>query len=208
MIHSQNLTFSYSPEKSFSFPNILCNDRQALLILGKSGKGKTTLLHLLGLLLQPQSGSILVNNQDITTLSAAEAAEFRAGQIGIVYQKPHFVGSLSVMDNILMANYLAKKPQDKKRVLELAVQLGFEEQLAKKPNQLSLGEQQRVSIVRALVNNPNIILADEPTSNLDDDNCARVIDTLRSQSEQIGASLVVVTHDQRLKDTFSNQVVL
>ena len=208
MIHSQNLTFSYNSEKAFSFPDIMCQDRQALLILGKSGKGKTTLLHLLGLLLQPQSGRILVNNKDITTISAAQAAEFRAAQIGIIYQKPHFVGSLSVMDNILMANYLAQKPQNKKRVQELAVQLGFEEQLNKKPNQLSLGEQQRVSIVRALVNNPNIILADEPTSNLDDDNCARVIDTLRSQSEQIGASLVVVTHDQRLKDTFSNQVVL
>ncbi len=208
MIHSQNLTFAYGPEKTFLFPDIQCNNRQALVILGRSGQGKTTLLHLLGLLLQPQSGSIWVNNQDITSLSVADAAVLRASQIGIVYQRPHFVSSLSVLDNILVAKYLAKKTQDKNRVRELAAQLGFEQHLAKKTNQLSLGEQQRVGIARALVNNPSVVLADEPTSNLDDYNCARVVETLQNQSQQIGASLVVVTHDQRLKDVLLNQVIL
>lgn len=208
MISCKNLTFSYSSQKHFSFPDISCADREALLILGQSGKGKTTLLHLMALLLRPKNGEIIINGKDIAPLSAAEAAAVRAGQIGIVYQRPHFVSSLSVMDNVLLPNYLAQKPQDKNHARQLAEQLGFAEHLSKKTNQLSQGEQQRVSIARALMNNPAVILADEPTSNLDDDNCRKVIELLKNQSEQIGASLIVVTHDQRLKDVFSNQVNL
>lgn len=208
MIACHNLTFSYSPQKHFSFPDIVCNDREALLILGQSGKGKTTLLHLMALLLRPDGGQVFINNQDITPLSVAEAAAVRASQIGIVYQRPHFVSSLNVMDNVLLSSYLAQKPQDKARVKQLAEQLGFADHLSKKTNQLSQGEQQRVSIARALMNNPAVILADEPTSSLDDINCDKVIELLKNQSEQIGASLVVVTHDQRLKDAFAKQVKL
>ncbi|RDB06978.1 ABC transporter ATP-binding protein [Runella aurantiaca] len=208
MIACHNLTFSYSPQKHFSFPDIVCNDREALLILGQSGKGKTTLLHLMALLLRPEGGQVFINNQDITPLSVAEAAAVRASQIGIIYQRPHFVSSLNVMDNVLLSSYLAQKPQDKARVKQLAEQLGFADHLSKKTNQLSQGEQQRVSIARALMNNPAVILADEPTSSLDDINCDKVIELLKNQSEQIGASLVVVTHDQRLKDAFAKQVKL
>nr|MCU0339641.1 ATP-binding cassette domain-containing protein [Spirosomataceae bacterium] len=188
--------------------DIVCQDREALLILGQSGKGKTTLLHLMALLLRPQGGQILINDQDIAPLSVAQAAQVRAEQIGIVYQKPHFVSSLSVLDNLLLSNYLAQKNQDKGKAKALAEQLGFGEHLPKKTHQLSQGEQQRVSIARALMNNPSVILADEPTSNLDDDNCQKVVQLLQNQSEKIGASLVVVTHDQRLKDVFANQVHL
>ena len=208
MISCQNLTFSYSPQKRFTFPDITCADREALLILGQSGRGKTTLLHLMALLLRPEGGSVMIGDKDITPLSVAEAAAVRASQIGIVYQKPHFVSSLSVLENVLLPNYLAQKFQDKDRARALAEQLGFAEHLSKKTHQLSQGEQQRVSIARALMNNPAVILADEPTSSLDDDNCGKVITLLKNQSEQIGASLVVVTHDQRLKDVVSNQVQL
>lgn len=208
MIACHNLTFSYSPQKRFSFPDIVCNDREALLILGQSGKGKTTLLHLMALLLRPEGGQVLINDQDITPLSVAEAAAVRASQIGIIYQRPHFVSSLNVLDNVLLSSYLAQKPQDKARAKQLAEQLGFADHLSKKTNQLSQGEQQRVSIARALMNNPAVILADEPTSSLDDINCDKVIELLKNQSEQIGASLVVVTHDQRLKDAFAKQVKL
>jgi lipoprotein-releasing system ATP-binding protein len=208
MLQSKQLTFSYSSTKHFSFPDIHCADREALLILGKSGTGKTTLLHLLALLLRPQSGSVIINQTDMTGLSPAQTVDFRAANVGIVYQKPHFVSSLSVMDNLLLANYLSHKPQQKDRARQLADQLGFGSHLAKKTNQLSQGEQQRVSIARAVMNQPGVILADEPTSNLDDDNCARVLTLLREQSEHIGASLIIVTHDQRLKDEISNQVLL
>jgi putative ABC transport system ATP-binding protein len=208
MLATHQLTFEYSPTKQFAFPDVLCADREALLILGRSGTGKTTLLHLLALLLRPKSGSVVIGQTDLTRLSAAETAAFRAQHVGIVYQKPHFVSSLSVLDNLLMANYLANKSQNKSRARELASQLGFGDHLAKKTNQLSQGEQQRVSIARAVMNQPGVILADEPTSNLDDENTERVVKLLRQQSEQIGASLIVVTHDQRLKDIFQNQVLL
>lgn len=208
MLATKQLTFEYGPSKQFSFPDVHCANRESLLILGRSGTGKTTFLHLLALLLRPKSGSVVIGQTDLTQLSAAETAAFRAKHLGIVYQKPHFVSALSVLDNLLLANYLANKPQDKNRARELAAQLGFSEQLGKKTHQLSQGEQQRVSIARAVMNQPDVILADEPTSSLDDENTGRVVTLLREQSEQIGASLIVVTHDQRLKDVIQNRVNL
>lgn len=208
MLTTRNLTFAYTPTQPFTFPDIDCADRQAMLILGRSGTGKTTFLHLLALLLTPASGSITINQTDLAKLSPANTAAFRAANVGIIYQKPHFVSSLSVLDNLLLANYLAGKPQNKNRARELAGQLGFADQLTKKTNQLSQGEQQRVSIARAVMNEQPVILADEPTSSLDDDNADRVIRLLRTQSEHIGASLVVVTHDQRVKEAFDNRIAL
>lgn len=208
MLVTNQLTFEYGPTKQFTFPDVRCADREALLILGRSGTGKTTLLHLLALLLRPESGSVVIDQTDLTKLSPAETAAFRAKHVGIIYQKPHFVSSLSVVDNLLLANYLANKPQQRQRARELAGQLGFGDQLVQKTHQLSQGEQQRVSIARAVMNQPGVILADEPTSNLDDDNTSRVVTLLRQQSEQIGASLIVVTHDQRLKDVFKNRINL
>lgn len=208
MLATKQLTFEYGPSKQFAFPDVQCANREALLILGQSGTGKTTFLHLLALLLTPKSGSVLIDQTNLAQLNPAQRAAFRAKHVGIIYQKPHFVSSLSVMDNLLMANYLANKPQDKSRARELAGQLGFGDYLSQKTNQLSQGEQQRVSIARAVMNQPDVILADEPTSSLDDENTDRVITLLRDQSEQIGASLIVVTHDQRLKDAFQNRVSL
>jgi len=208
MIASQDLRFSYSATKSFSFPDIHCNDSETLLILGQSGKGKTTLLHLLALLLQPDSGKISLNESSVEQLNASQLADIRAKKIGIIYQRAHFVSALSVLDNILMPNYLSGRKEDKEKAAYLSEQLGFADHLAKKTNQLSQGEQQRVSIARALMNDPNVILADEPTSSLDDENCEKVIGLLKKQSSIISASLVVVTHDQRLKNEFSNRVFL
>ncbi|WP_247232774.1 ABC transporter ATP-binding protein [Telluribacter sp. SYSU D00476] len=208
MITSKDLSFSYSPHKKFSFPDILCNDGEALLILGQSGRGKTTLLHILALLLTPESGDIIIDGHSIRSLSPGQTATVRANKIGIIYQRAHFVSSLTVLENLLLSNYLAGRSQDRNKAAYLADQLGFGEHLSKKTHELSQGEQQRVSIARALMNNPAVILADEPTSNLDDENCQKVVNLLKAQSAQIGASLIVVTHDQRLKDEFSNQISL
>ncbi len=208
MIYSQELKFSYNQDKVFRFPDINCQNKETLLILGESGKGKTTLLHLLALLIKPESGKIVIDDQDLSQLSASDAAKIRSKLIGIIYQKAHFVSALNVLDNLLLANYLANETENIAKALYLAEQLGFEAHLHKKTNQLSQGEQQRVSIARALMNAPKVILADEPTSSLDDTNCHKVIELLKSQSELIGASLLVVTHDQRLKNEFSNQITL
>lgn len=208
MLTCSDLTFAYNNQKKFSFPSFSCAEGDTLLILGNSGSGKTTLLHLLALLLQPSGGSIQINKQEFANLSPKEAAKMRATHLGIIYQKSHFVSSLSVLDNLLLANYLADKTQSKEQAEKLAKSLGFYELLDKPTSLLSGGEQQRVSIARALMNNPEVILADEPTSNLDDENCEKVINLLENQSKNIGASLVIVTHDQRLKDKFSNKIIL
>jgi ABC-type lipoprotein export system ATPase subunit len=210
MIRTQALRYSYTKDthQAFTFPDISCNEGETLLILGGSGKGKTTLLHLMGMLLTPLDGTVEICQQITQHLSVSETVKFRAKHIGIVYQKPHFVQSLSVLDNLLLANYLAGEKVAKQRAESLAESLGFSPHLHKKTTELSQGEQQRVSIARALMNKPSVILADEPTASLDDENCRKVIELLTQQTKEINASLVVVTHDQRLKDVFSNQIHL
>jgi ABC-type lipoprotein export system ATPase subunit len=170
MLSVQNLSFSYQSNKSFNFPDLHATINEPTLILGNSGKGKTTLLHLLGLLLKPESGSVVINDTELTGLSVKETTQFRAENIGIIFQQPHFISSLNVLDNLLVANYLGDKKLQKDKAKSLATELGFEELLNKRINRLSGGEQQRVGIARALMNNPKVVLADEPTSNLDDDN--------------------------------------
>ncbi|MBP6387252.1 MAG: ATP-binding cassette domain-containing protein [Pseudarcicella sp.] len=208
MIAVKNLHFAYSNDQTIAFQNFSCDANKSLLVLGESGKGKTTLLHLLGLLLKPDSGEIFINNKLITQLPNAEINRFRAENIGIVFQQSHFVQSLTVKENLLLVNYLGKQKESIERVQELASQLGFENHLNKKTNQLSQGEQQRVSIARALMNKPSVILADEPTSSLDDSNCVKVIDLLQKQSSEIKATLLIVTHDQRLKQVFDHNIIL
>jgi len=206
MIETRNLTFSYTSQKGFAFPDLQCADDDTLLILGRSGRGKTTLLHLLALLLQPKSGNVIINGTDLSRMKVPATVAFRAQNVGIVYQRPHFVHSLSVLDNLILANYLAGLKPDAARARQLAERLGFSEHLQKKTTALSLGEQQRVGIARALMNRARVLLADEPTSNLDDDNCDRVVDLLTQQAHDVQASLVIVTHDQRLKDRVNRQI--
>jgi len=208
MLACSELSFSYDTKKTFNFPSFSCEKGETLLILGNSGTGKTTLLHLLALLLKPNSGSIKIKEKELALLTAKDASQMRANHLGIIYQKPHFVNSLNVLDNLLLANYLADKKQSKTQARNLAQNLGISELLDKNTSILSGGEQQRVSIARALMNNPDLILADEPTSNLDDENCNKVIELLENQSKNIGAALVIVTHDQRLKDNFKNIITL
>ena len=208
MLACSELSFSYDSNNAFNFPSFSCQKGETLLILGNSGTGKTTLLHLLALLLTPKGGSIKINDQELAKLPAKEAAQMRANHLGIIYQKSHFVASLNVMENLLLANYLADQKQSSEQALKLANNLRISDLLYKKTTLLSGGEQQRVSIARALMNNPEVILADEPTSNLDDENCEKVISLLEHQSKTIGAALVIVTHDQRLKERFKNIISL
>ncbi len=208
MVEIQNLTYKYKKGELINFPSFSVKKGNTLLILGKSGVGKTTLLHLLGLILKPQNGAISINNIAINSLNNKQLGEFRAKNIGVIYQKPHFITALNVKENLYLGNYLAGSPLAESHVFELANTLGFVELLNKKTTQLSLGEQQRVGIARALMNNPLLILADEPTSSLDDENCDAVIQLLKEQSKKIGACLIIVTHDQRLKNVFDNQITL
>ncbi|KOS06444.1 ABC transporter ATP-binding protein [Flavobacterium akiainvivens] len=208
MIHTKSLHFSYGKGTDFNFPDITASSGDSLLITGGSGRGKTTLLHLLGGLLRPQSGQVVVEGTDIATLSEKKLDTFRGKNIGLVLQQNYFVASLSVLENVVLASWLATGKQAETKAKELLEQLGLKGQEHKLPSQLSIGQQQRVSIARALINEPKLLLADEPTSSLDDENAYTVADMLSGLAKQFGTALVIVTHDQRLKDRFPNQISL
>ena len=207
MIKTESLKFSYDGKKYFDFPDINLDSGENLLIIGNSGIGKTTLLHLLAGILKPESGSINISGTDISKFSDTELDKFRGDNIGIVFQKPHFISSLTINDNLKLAQYLSrsKTSGDAKKILE---SLNIEDKYQQKPNQLSEGEKQRASIALALINSPSLILADEPTSSLDDFNCDNVIKLLKTQAKDHKAQLIVITHDARLKKHFKNNLNL
>lgn len=207
MIQTKNITFSY-PNVNFHFPDITVSPGKALLITGGSGKGKTTLLHLLGGLLAPQTGGIQIGSTQIGSLSSRAMDQFRGANIGLVLQQSYFIAALSVLENIVLASWLATGRKEYEKARVLLSQLDLEAQAEKLPSQLSIGQQQRVSIARALINDPKLLLADEPTSSLDDENAAKVASLLTDLSAKHQASLIIVTHDQRLKDRFENHISL
>ena len=179
-----------------------------MLILGTSGVGKTTLLHLLGGILTTQQGNININGTEINKLTGSELDNFRGRNIGIVFQQNHFVHSINVLENVLLAQSMAGKPTDKKLCMNLLERLNIGDKATKKIKNLSQGEKQRVAIARALVNGPKLILADEPTSALDDINCTEVLSLLEEQAKAVGSALIVVTHDTRLKDKIAHRIIL
>ena len=207
MISTKGLNFKYNEQSSFSFPDINLGKDENLLIIGSSGIGKTTLLHLLAGLLESNSGSINLYGQDISKLTQHQIDKFRGQNIGIVFQKPHFVNSLTVKENLQLAQYLGNK-KDQNRIIDILSSLDILDKENKKPKKLSQGEKQRASIAMAIVNSPKLILADEPTSSLDDENCDRVIKLLKKQASEFKAQLIVITHDNRLKKHFKKSIKL
>ena len=207
MIRTKGLNFKYNDQASFSFPDINLGKDENLLIIGSSGIGKTTLLHLLAGLLESNSGSIELYGQDISKLTQHQIDKFRGQNIGIVFQKPHFVNSLTVKENLQLAQYLGNK-KDQNRIIDILSSLDILNKENKRPKKLSQGEKQRASIAMAIVNSPKLILADEPTSSLDDENCDRVIKLLKKQASEFKAQLIVITHDNRLKKHFKKSIKL
>jgi ABC-type lipoprotein export system ATPase subunit len=208
MLQTKGLQYQYENAPILSFPDIQCEKGDNLLILGQSGCGKTTLLNLLAGLLTAQHGEININGQNINTLSTRQLDRFRGKNIGIVFQKPHFVQAITVLENIMLASKLAKSDASKQRALYLLQKLGISHKAGSYPKALSSGEQQRASIARALLNRPALLLADEPSSALDDFHCEQVIGLLRDAALEDGATLVVVTHDQRIKNIFPKTIQL
>ena len=207
MIRTKELKFSYNNQVSLNFHDISLNKNENLLIIGSSGIGKTTLLHLLAGLLKSSSGSIELFGKEISELSSHQLDRFRKNNIGIVFQRPHFVNSLTVKENLQLAQYIANK-KDNNRIENILKNLNIFDKSNKKTNQLSQGEKQRASIALAIVNSPKLILADEPTSSLDDDNTFNVIKLLKKQASDFGAQLIVITHDKRLKKHFKKHIEL
>jgi len=208
MVKINGLTYNYSSEIQLKFPDFSLSKGEQALILGQSGCGKTTLLHLLSVLLKPNSGDVNIENEDISKMSGAVLDNFRGANIGIVFQTAHFIEALTVKENLTLTQTLAGKSKDIDKIKKLLADLGVESKLNAKLNALSVGEKQRVSIARALVNSPALILADEPTSALDDKNCNAVLKLVREQAKKHNSTLLIVTHDNRLKDQFDKRVEL
>jgi len=169
-----------------------------LAIIGPSGSGKSTLLHMLGGVDRPTEGKVFVDNTDMYSLNETQLAVFRRRQIGLIYQFYNLIPVLTVEENITLPILLDGHKVDKKQLLELVTTLKLEKRLEHLPNQLSGGQQQRVSIGRALMSHPSIILADEPTGNLDSKNSKEIIDLLILFNKVYKQTLIVITHDERI----------
>ena len=199
MFAVQNLRHAYNGQDVLRVESWQAEQGAHWLLLGSSGSGKTTLLHILAGILKPTAGSVTIAGQDLGALAAAGLDRFRGRHVGIVLQQLHLIASLTVADNLLLAQYLAALPQDRSRVREVLASLDLADKGDAWPHELSHGQAQRVAVARAVINRPQLLLADEPTSNLDDARCGQALDLLESQARACNATLVIATHDQRTR---------
>jgi putative ABC transport system ATP-binding protein len=207
MLEIKNLSFNYG-QHPISFPDWKVMSNGQALILGNSGSGKTTLLHLISGLLKPSGGSISINGQSLDELSQKKLDRFRGENIGIVFQRPHLIKSLTVLENLELSVHLSGKRVEKNKYGQILESLNILEYKNRMIHQLSEGQAQRVSIARAVIHDPVLLAADEPTASLDDQNCERVLKLLKNQAQERNAMLIIATHDQRIKGEFSNQITL
>lgn len=174
------------------------NKGEFVAIIGPSGSGKSTLLHMLGGVDQPTSGKVFVDNTDIYNLNETQLAIFRRRQIGLIYQFYNLIPVLTVEENITLPILLDGHKVDQDHFNDIVQTLGIKNRLEHLPNQLSGGQQQRVSIGRALISNPSLVLADEPTGNLDSENSKEIIDLLKMFNRTYNQTLIMITHDDRI----------
>jgi putative ABC transport system ATP-binding protein len=208
MIQTSKLSFQYPGQSPMPFPDIECGNKEHALILGPSGTGKTTLLHLLGGLLSPVAGEIIIGQTPVHTMKGHALDAFRGKKIGIIFQKPHFIRSLTAIENLLLTQSLSGQSPDRKQAQSLMDRLAIGPKAHKKTHTMSIGEQQRLAIARALINRPILILADEPSSALDDINCQKMIELLLHVANEENSNLIIVTHDSRIKHMIEKKILL
>ncbi|HKG05502.1 MAG TPA: ATP-binding cassette domain-containing protein [Pedobacter sp.] len=208
MITLKSVSHEYPSGHRIAFKDWTIQDGEQWILLGSSGSGKTTLLHILTGILKPVEGQVIIDRTSIFNLRAKELDQFRGRNIGIVFQRPHLIKSLSISENLLMAQSFAKLPENLERVHEVLDSLGIADKKNAYIRELSQGQLQRVSIARAVINRPALLIADEPTSSLDDKNTAAVLELLIKQSVLNHATLIVATHDKRVKEAFTNMYEL
>jgi putative ABC transport system ATP-binding protein len=208
MLSLKSVSHSYNKKDVLNFRDWNINRGENWLLLGESGSGKTTLLHILTGIIKPSKGQVLINEIDLYRLSSRELDRFRGRHIGLVFQQPHLIKSLTVEENLKLAQTFAKLPEDKIRIKEVLSELGIDQKMKNYPSELSQGQLQRASIARAVLNKPALLIADEPTSSLDNKNAEIVINLLLKLSESSNFTLVVSTHDDRVKEAFSKEYLL
>lgn len=202
IVKVENLTKTYgkgeTEVKALDNVSFAISQGEFVAIVGSSGSGKSTLLHLLGGVDLPTSGKVLIDNTDIYSLNESQLAIFRRRHIGLIYQFYNLIPALNVEENITLPQLLDRQKVDKGRLNELVQTIGLQNRLGHLPNQLSGGQQQRVSIGRALINSPAIVLADEPTGNLDSKNSRDIIDLMKMSNKKYHQTLVLITHDENI----------
>ena len=209
MIRIEHLRFGYrNADDVLRLDEFVLEPQSNVLVVGPSGCGKTSLLHLIAGLLLPRDGRVIVDGQDLAELSPSARDRFRGQHIGIVLQQFHLLPTLTAMQNLLVAQTIAGLRADRAAAHSMLNALGVDERVNAYPHELSIGQQQRVAIARALVNRPKLLLADEPTSNLDDEACASVADLMLATAREQGASLLIATHDSRMKSRIPRQLTL
>ncbi len=205
ILYSKDLTFQYpNANHILNFKDIHIAKGQHTLLLGDSGTGKTTLLHLLCGLSTPTTGKVFINDQDLYSLNESSLDSFRAAHLGFIFQDAHLLKNLNIIENIQLAQYLAKKPIHKEEIFSILEKLQLQDKSNSLPRELSRGQLQRVAIARAVINKPQLLLADEPTASLDDRNTQHVLELLIETASLYQATLLISTHDKRIKDHFSN----
>ncbi len=183
---------------------------EIVAILGRSGAGKTTLLQIIGTLDQPDKGQVLIDGQDVFQLSEKDLAAFRNRHIGFIFQQHQLLPEFTALENVMMPGLIARinEKEVERKAIELLTQLGLKERLYHKPSQLSGGEQQRVAAARAMLLQPSVILADEPSGSLDEQNKKELHALLLEMREKYGQTIILVTHDQELARICDRQLVI
>jgi len=208
VIEVEALEHGFAERRVLDLPSWRVAAGERCLVVGPSGSGKSTLLHLVAGLVAPRAGVVRIDGQDLSSLSASARDRFRGRTIGLLLQSFHLLDTLSVLDNVRLARRLAGLPEDRARCRQVLEALDVAGLAHARPSTLSHGQAQRVALARAVVNRPKLILADEPTSSLDDESCERVAALVETEAERHGAALVVATHDSRLRARFERHLAL
>jgi lipoprotein-releasing system ATP-binding protein len=200
MLSAKNIHKKYGPVEVLKGVDISIDAGEIVSIMGPSGSGKSTLLHILGTLDKPDSGEVHLRQDNISRLQGDKLAAFRNHHIGFVFQFHHLLPEFSALENVCIPGWLASKNKSKvkQRAVELLEWLGLQHRLENKPGQLSGGEQQRVAVARALINNPDIVFADEPTGNLDTANAKELHQLFFDLRKQFNQTFLIVTHNEEL----------
>jgi putative ABC transport system ATP-binding protein len=206
LLEMKNITKMYGPLAALKDVSLNVRRGEHLAIMGPSGSGKTTLMNIIGAMDKPTEGEVILEGNDISRESEAALNVIRRDKIGLIFQQFHLVSYLSALENVMVAQYYHSLP-DEAEALEALARVGLAERAKHRPAQLSGGEQQRVCIARALINYPSLILADEPTGNLDEANERLVMDIFKRLHAE-GTTIIVVTHDPEVAEEAQRTVVL
>ena len=178
--------------------SLTINRGEFVLIVGSSGSGKSTLLNMIGLLDGPTSGKIILDNTETTQLSDSQISEYRNKKLGFIFQFSNLLQDLSVLENVMLPQQIQQNSEDVlQKAKQLLVRVGLEDQIPKRANKISGGQAQRVAIARGLVNNPAIVLADEPTGNLDSVTAANIVKLMKTMAKELNQTFIIVTHDRQ-----------